>query len=146
MYAFTEPGKNYIKNDEKGKPYRMQVTNSLMKKLPNSYDGTSTHLIKVCFLDIKLDFKHVKPGNYKLFIDETYENAQTRGQLKVKVTVGDKEIYNNEAFPNAGMIKDKNSIEHFICDTKRQDFDKNKHDKNGNIIVKVAIVGKYISW
>ena len=44
------------------------------------------------------------------------------------------------------MIKDKNLTEHFICDIKRQDFDMNKLDQNGDAIVKVVIVGKDNSW
>jgi hypothetical protein len=157
MYAFTEPEKNYIRYDEKGKSYiavahtygwAHKSNNQYFdeKKLPNSYDGTSSHLIKVCFLDVRVDLKHVKPGNYKLFVNEAYENAQIRGQFKVKVTVGDKEVYNNEALPNADMIKDKDLTEHFICDIKRQDFDMNRLDQNGDAIVKVAIAGKDNSW
>ena len=57
------------------------------------------------------------------------------GQFKFNVTVGEKEVYNNKVLFNPG-------IKQLICDIKRNDFDVNKLDKNGNAIVKVTIVGK----
>jgi hypothetical protein len=91
MYAFPEPEKNYIRYDEKGKSYILAANSHKWahkdnnqffddKKDPNSYDGTAAHLIKVCWLDIKLPLKHVKPGNYQLFLNQAFENAQIRGK------------------------------------------------------------------
>ena len=157
MYAFPEPEKNYIRYDEKGKSYILAANSHKWahkdnnqffddKKDPNSYDGTAAHLIKVCWLDIKLPLKHVKPGNYQLFLNQAFENAQIRGTMKIKVLVGDKQVFNDEAFPNAEMVKNKNLTETYICNIKREDFDMNKLDKNGDAEVKVEIGGKDNSW
>ena len=153
MYAFPEPEKNYIRYDEKGKSY-ITIANTYgwahkdnksyfdTQKPANSYEGTSSHLIKVCYLNLAVDFKHVKPGNYKLFINQSFENVQLRDQMKLRVLIGDKEIFNTPNFPTAEMVKSRNLTESFICDIKRQDFDMNKLDRNGDAIVKVCISGK----
>ncbi len=153
MYAFPEPEKNYIRYDEKGKSY-ITIANTYgwahkdnksyfdTQKPANSYEGTSSHLIKVCYLNLAVDFKHVKPGNYKLFINQSFENVQLRDQMKLRVLIGDKEIFNTPNFPTAEMVKSRNLTESLICDIKRQDFDMNKLDRNGDAIVKVCISGK----
>ena len=157
MYAFPEPEKTYIRYDEKGKSYILAANSHKWahkdnkqyfddKKDANSYDGTAAHLIKVCWLDMKLPLKHVKPGNYQLFLNQAFENAQIRGTMKIKVLVGDKQVFNDEAFPNAEMIKNKNLTETFICNIKREDFDMNRLDQNGDAVVKVEIGGKDNSW
>ena len=157
MYAFPEPEKTYIRYDEKGKSYILAANSHKWahkdnkqyfddKKDANSYDGTAAHLIKVCWLDMKLPLKHVKPGNYQLFLNQAFENAQIRGTMKIKVLVGDKQVFNDEAFPNAEMIKNKNLTETYICNIKREDFDMNRLDQNGDAIVKVEIGGKDNSW
>jgi hypothetical protein len=157
MYAFPEPEKTYIRYDEKGKSYILAANSHKWahkdnkqyfddKKDANSYDGTAAHLIKVCWLDMKLPLKHVKPGNYQLFLNQAFENAQIRGTMKIKVLVGDRQVFNDEAFPNAEMIKNKNLTESYICNIKREDFDMNKLDQNGDAVVKVEIGGKDNSW
>ena len=157
MYAFPEPEKTYIRYDEKGKSYILSANSHKWahkdnkqyfddKKDANSYDGTAAHLIKVCWLDMKLPLKHVKPGNYQLFLNQAFENAQIRGTMKIKVLVGDKQVFNDEAFPNAEMVKNKNLTETYICNIKREDFDMNKLDKNGDAEVRVEIGGKDNSW
>ena len=157
MYAFPEPEKTFIRYDEKGKSYILSShsfrwthkdNNQYFadKNDPDSYDGTTAHLIKVCWLDIKLNLKHVKPGNYQLFIHQAFENVQIRGQMKLKVLVGDKEVFNDASFPNAEMVKNKKLTETFICNIKREDFDMNKLDNNGDAIVRVEFGGNNNSW
>ena len=61
---------------------------------PNSYDGKATHLIKVCYLRVKFKFNHVKPGNYKLFINQCFEEGTNlKGICNLRVWVCDKEIF-----------------------------------------------------
>ena len=156
MYPFPEKEKTYLRYDQRGKSYILAAhafpwahkDNSQYftnKNDPASYDGTTSHLIKVCWLNMKLPLKHVKPGNYQLFFNQAFENAQIRGQMKVKVLVTGREVFNSASFPNEDMIKRK-LTEHFICNIKREDFDYNKLDNNGDGIVNVEIEGTNQSW
>ena len=81
MFAFPEKETNYMRYDEKGKSYIASLHGFGFahhdnpqyfdtKQDPNSYDGTAKHLIRVSWLDIKLKFHHVKPGNYKLILKD----------------------------------------------------------------------------
>ena len=157
MYAFQDPEKNFVRYDEKGKSYILSAhtygwahknnNQYFDEKKPNgSYDGVSSHLIKVCFLDVNLEFKHVKPGNYQLFVNQSFENVQIRGTMKVQVFVGDKEVFHDEAFPNAEMVKNKDLTEVYVCNIKREDFNLSKLDNNGDTTVKVSFKGKDNSW
>ena len=85
-----------------------------------------------------LDFKHVKPGNYKLYINEGFlSDSKIIGETIIRVLIGEKLVYKNEKFPNFGT----NQIlaEHFICDIKLEDFDLDKLDNNGDAIIKIEI-------
>ena len=157
MYPFPEKEKTYIRYDEKGKSYILAAhafpwahkDNSQYftnKNDPASYDGTTSHLIKVCWLNMRLPLKHVKPGNYQLFFNQAFENAQLRGQMKLKVLVTGREVFNSASFPNEEMIKSKKLTEHYICNIKREDFDYNKLDNNGDGEVLVEIEGNNQSW
>lgn len=157
MYSFNEPEKSYVRYDEKGKSYVVTAhtfkwahkdNKQFFEDRPqnNSYDGTSSHLIKVCWLDIKLEFKHVKPGNYQVFINQAFESTQIRGQMKVKVFVQDHEIYSNESFPNEEMVKNSELTETYICNIKGQDFDMNRLDQFGDSKVRVEFAGTNSSW
>ena len=152
MYAFNDPEKNYIRYDEKGKSYIASAHSFNWahkenrdywndKSDPKSYDGTYSHLNKVCWLNINLDFKHVKPGNYQLFINTGFENAQLKGQLKMRVLVGDREVCNVPNFPNENDAKNRSLTEIYICDIRRDAFDTNRLDRNGDAIVRVEING-----
>jgi hypothetical protein len=150
MYAFNDPEKNYIRYDEKGKSYiasahsfnwahkdNREYWND--KSDPSSYDGTFSYLNKVCWLSLNLDFKHVKPGNYKLFINTGFENASIKGQLKMRVLVGHREVCNIPNFPNENDANNRNLTEIYICDIKSKDFDTNQLDYKGDAVVRVEI-------
>jgi hypothetical protein len=152
MYAFNDPEKNYIRYDERGKSYIASAHSFNWAHKDNrdywndrndskSYDGTYSYLNKVCWLNINLDFKHVKPGNYQLFINTGFENAQIRGQLKMRVLVGDREVCNIPNFPNENDAKNRTLTEVYICDIKREAFDTNRLDPNGDAVVRVEING-----
>ena len=157
MYAFPEKEKTYLRFDQKGRSYILSAhafpwahkDNSQYftnKSDPAAYDGTTSHLIKVCWLNMKLPLKHVKPGNYQLFFNQAFENAQIRGEMKVKVYVTGREVFNSASFPNEEMIKSRKLTEHYICNIKREDFDYNKLDNNGDGVVNVEIEGNSQSW
>ena len=150
MYAFNDPEKNYIRYDEKGKSYIASAHSFNWahkenkdywsdRNDANSYDGTYSHLNKVCWLSINLDFKHVKPGDYKLFINCGFENTQLKGQLKVRVLVGHTEVINIPNFPNENDVKNRGLAEIYLCDIKRKTFDTNGLDCNGDAVVRVEI-------
>ena len=156
MYAFPEK-EMFLRYDQKGKSYILS-THSLQwvhkdnpqyyttKNDPACYDGTATHLIKVCWLSFKIGVKHVKPGNYQVFFNQAFENAQIKGQMKLKIFVGDKEVFSSASFPNDEMVKSKTLTEHFICNIKREDFDYNKLDNNGDMSIRVEVEGNNNSW
>ena len=157
MYAFNEPEKNYIRYDEKGKSYVLTAhtfgwahkNNKQFfedKPTPNSFDGTSSYLIKVCWIDVKLEFKHVKPGNYQVFINQSFDNAQIKGKMKIKVLVQDHEVFGSDSFPNEEMVKNRNLTEVYICKIRVNDFDNNRLDQFGDGKVRVEISGTDSSW
>ena len=153
MYAFKE-NKNYLRFDEKGKSYilichfydwfwKKDYYNET-KNLMNSYDGTSPYLIYVWYIEMHLDFRHVKPGNYKLYINEGFtNNSYIIEQTIIKVYIGEKVVYSNDYFPNSG----ENQIlaEHFICDIILEDFDLDKLDDNGDAVINVEVRDKSTS-
>jgi len=157
MYEFPEKDKNYIRYDEKGKSYIL-VADTFdwahknnkeyfkSQNMPNSYTGVAAHLIKVCWLEVKLAFAHVKPGNYQLFVNQAFENSQIQNQIKCKVLVGDKEVFSNNSYPNNEMAQHKNLTETLICTIKKEDFDMGKLDKNGDAVVKLEFGGNNNSW
>ena len=157
MYPFPEKEKTYLRYDQKGKSYILSAhafpwahkdnpQYFTDKNDPAAYDGTTSHLIKVCWLNMKLPLKHVKPGNYQLFFNQAFESAQIRGQMKLKVLVTGKEVFNSASFPNEEMIKSRRLTEQYICQIKREDFDYNKLDNNGDGVINVEIEGNNNSW
>ena len=44
------------------------------------------------------------------------------------------------------MVKSKTLTEHFICNIKREDFDYNKLDNNGDMSIRVEVEGNNNSW
>ena len=154
MYLFPEEETNYIRYDEKGKSYISSVhgfkfahsdnkTYYCTKEDPNSYDGFAVRLIKVSWLNLRFKFNHVKPGNYKLFLNQCFENNHNnlQGQITFKLSVCDKNIYEDGLFPNDIMIKENKLSEIFIRDIKIEDFDKNKLDRNGDGIIRLEFTG-----
>ena len=152
MYAFPEPETNYVRYDDKGKSY-IACTHGFgfahfdnpqfydTKNDPNSYDGKAKHLIKVSWLNVKFKFNHVKPGNYKLFLNQSFENDKLKGQMKFKVFVTDREIFVDNQFPNDTMVKVNQLSEIYIRDIRREDFDMTKLDKNGDGVIRIEFEG-----
>ena len=66
--------------------------------------------------------------------------------MKLKIFVGDKEVFSSASFPNDEMVKSKTLTEHFICNIKKEDFDHNKLDKNGDTSVRFEFDGNNNSW
>ena len=120
------------------------------KNLLNSYDGTSAYLIGVWFINLNLDFKHVIPGNYKLYINEAFLSSNyIIEQANITVFIGEKKVYSNEKFPNSGENQELD--EHFICDIRLEDFDSDSLDNNGDAIIKIMVrelsnAGKKSGW
>jgi len=120
-------------------------------KVDGSYEpnGNVPYLKTVCWLDTNFTFFHVKPNNYKLFLNETF--AKGLGFIErvfIKVLIEDKIIYEKK-FPSKEMYnnnkstkKDSKLKEDFICFVKREDFDsiisEQKLDENGDCKVKVT--------
>ena len=158
MYAFPEQEKNYLRYDPKGRSFISPIHSfgwahkdnpqffELKHNLPNSYDGTSAYLIKVCWIDMKCKLNHVKPGNYKLFINQMFDNAQIKDQMTMRVFVGTRQIFEDKHFPNAQMAENKNMTESYICSIKKTDFEMDKLDVNGDAVVRVEFSGNNNSW
>ena len=121
------------------------------KKILNSYekDGGVPYLKSVCWIDTNFTFFHVKPNNYKLFVNEFFEKSKRfKERITIKVSIEDKIIY-EEKFPstqifndNSDDIKENNKLnEDFICLIKKEDFDsiikEKKLDNNGDCKIKV---------
>ena len=154
MYPFPEEETNYIRYDEKGKSYISSThgfkfahsdnkTFYCKKEEPNSYDGFAEHLIKVSWLNLRFKFNHVKPGNYKLFLNQCFENnhKNLQGKITFKLIICDKIIFEDKQFPNNIMVKVNKLSEIFIRDIKIEDFDMNKIDKNGDGVVRLEFIG-----
>ena len=157
-YKFKDAETNYVKYSNDGKSYisiadasgwahknNSQYWGSQVN-LPNSYEGKTSRLKNVCFIDTHFQFHHVKPGNYKLFINHGFENQALLNKLTLKVFVGDKEVYNLNDYPNQAMIGLKQLTETYICDIRSDQFDTSKLDQNGDAVVKVCFAGKEGSW
>ena len=157
MFAFPEKEINYMRYDEKGKSY-IASTHGFefayhdnpqyfdAKNDPNSYDGTAKHLIRVSWLDIKLRFNHVKPGNYKLFLNQCFENKEIKGQMTFRVFVGENKILEDTQFPNEDMIKVVKLSEYYIRDIRQEDFDMSKLDPNGDAVIRIEFSGNNQGW
>jgi hypothetical protein len=158
MYAFPENEKNYLRYDPKGRSFISPIHSfgwahkdnpqffELKHNLPNSYDGTSAYLIKVCWIDMKCKLNHVKPGNYKLFVNQMFDNAQIKDQMTIRVFVGARQVFEDKHFPNAQMAQNKNMTESYICSIKKTDFEMDKLDVNGDAVVRVEFSGNNNSW
>ena len=157
MYPFPEKETNYVRYDEKGKSYISSChgfgfAHSDNKEYfdekndPNSYDGIAKHLIKVSWLSVHFQFNHIKPGNYKLFLNQCFEDDKLKGAMTFRVFVTDKEIFVDNQFPNDQMIGVKQLSEFYIRDIKPEDFDMSKLDQNGDGVIKIVFNGNDNSW
>ena len=106
-------------------------------------------LIIVCWIDTNFSFLHVKPGNYKLYINEhfvTHKNFIEKVKLRVIINEGkENKVLFDEKFPSREIFNKNNSSnssnailnEDFICYIKKEDFDGIEKDENGDCIVKI---------
>ena len=153
MYPFPDKDLNYLRLDEHGKSYVAPVhgfqipgidDNKIfeIKEDQKSYDGKVTHLIQASKLCVKLQFHHVKPDNYDLFLNHYFEEGSNlKGKINIKVFIGEKEVFADNQFPNDELFKINKLSESLICKLKKEDFDLNKLDKNGDAVVKFEIQG-----
>lgn len=157
MYLFPGNEKNFVRYDEKGKSFISSAHSFHWahkenkefwcdRNEPNSYDGTASYLNKVCWIGLVFSFNHVRPGNYQLFVNTGFDNPQMRDQLKMKVCVGDRQVFSADRFPNAETVKNRGLTEIYICDIKSTDFDMFKLDNNGDAVVKVEFNSVNNSW
>ena len=151
-YKFPDEETNYIRFDERGKNYIASAHGFKFahydntqyydtRNDPNSYDGIAKHLKRVCLLRVRFKFFHVKPGNYKLFINQCFEDPNLKGKMKFKIYVTDREIFSDNQFPNDQMVNIKQLTEFYIRDIRYEDFDMNKLDKNGDGLIIVHFEG-----
>ena len=126
------------------------------EKIDGSYEKDSTvpYLITVCWIDTKFSFFHVKPNNYKLYINENFiKSKRFREKMKLNVNIDENIIIYDKIFPN-NTIFDNNSSEReharlnedYICLIKKEDFNGAKKDINGDCVVNIAFTHTNMLW
>ena len=119
------------------------------KKIKGSYEPNEKvpYLITVCWLDTYFTFFHVKPNNYKLFINEHFSKKKNfKKRVSLKVYIEDKIIYEEKKFPskelfnnNSGVKENLRLNEDFICFIKKEDFESIINEKKLDINGKVKV-------
>lgn len=120
--------------------------------IKNSFEQNQKvpYLITVCWIDTRFSFLHVKPGNYKLYINEHFisqKNFIEKVKLSVIINEGrENKVLFDEKFPTR-EIYNKNSSsrnsnnarlnEDFVCYIKKEDFDRIEKDENGDCAIKI---------
>ena len=155
MFVFpNEPG-NYIRYDDKGKSYicsfhfgtskwgkTNKKDNVTPKNSSESYDGTYLYLNHINAIRIIYTFNHVTPGNYKLFLKQSFDNNNMMlNTMTFRISISDKVIFTSNNFPNNNMVKVRGLSEFYIRDIKKEDFYMTKLDQNGDAIVKIEFIG-----
>lgn len=117
------------------------------EKIKGSYEenGNVPYLNTVCWIDTNFSFFHVKPNNYKLYINENFiKNKRFKEKLKLKVIIDENIIIFDQIFPSKEIFDNNNSDrqnsrlkEDFICLIKKEDFNESKKDENGDCKVKI---------
>ena len=92
-------------------------------------------------LKIGFKFNHVKPGNYKLYLNQCFENKDIKGVISFKVFFGKKQIFEDKNFPTDDMVNYDKLSEYYIRDIRKEDFDMRKLDKNGDAIIRLEFHG-----
>ena len=149
MYEFTDFAGNYLKFDEKGKSFicsfqKKGFNNRFFnaKNSPGSYNGTCLHLNQINKLNLSYCFYHVTPGNYKVFINQAFDNKNMMlGTMSLRVSISGKVIFTINNFPNNNMIKVRGLSEFYIRDIKKEDFYMTQLDQNGDGAVKIEFIG-----
>ena len=120
------------------------------EKIEGSYEKDSgvPYLITVCWIDTHFSFYHVKPNNYKLYINEHFiKSKRFKGKVKLKVCIDENIIIYDEKFPN-NEIFDNNSSERehsklnedYICFIRKEDFNEAKKDINGDCVINIEFI------
>lgn len=128
-------------------------------KVEGSYEPKENvpYLKTVCWVDTNFTFFHVKPNNYKLFLNEHFVfGLGFINRVTISVLIEDKKIY-EKLFPSKEIYNNNKSnrqnsrlTEDFICFIKREDFDsiinEKKLDDNGDCKVKVMFAHADDFW
>ena len=126
------------------------------EKIEGSYekDANVPYLITVCWMDTNFSFFHVKPNNYKLYINETFiRNKRFIEKIFLKVIIDENIIIYNQKFPNQSIFgnnnNDRNNArlnEDFICYIKKEDFENAKKDENGDCKIRIEFNQVNLFW
>ena len=149
MYEFTDTVGNYLKFDEKGKSFicsfhKKGFNNKFFnaRNSSGSYNGTCLYLNQINKLNLSYCFYHVTPGNYKLFINQAFDNKNMMlGTISLRVSISGKVIFTINNFPNNNMVKVRGLSEFYIRDIKKEDFYMTQLDQNGDGVVKIEFIG-----
>ena len=121
------------------------------EKIYGSYEKDSgvPYLFTACWINTNFSFFHVKPNNYRLYINEHFKrNKKFKEKVKLKVVIDENIIIYDKIFPN-NIIFDNNSSgerdqerlnEDYICLIKKEDFNTAKKDINGDCVVNIEFL------
>ena len=117
------------------------------EEIEGSYEKKSNvpYLITVCYIDSNFSFFHIKPNNYKLYLNETFIRLKRfKEKVFLKVIIHDDIVIYDKKFPDEQTFNNNNSDrdnsrlkEDFICYIKKEDFEKAKKDENGDCIIRI---------
>ncbi len=118
------------------------------QKIEGSYEKNENvpYLNTVCWIDTNFSFLHVKPNNYKLYINEHFVSDYLFiEKVTLKVIIDENIIVYQKNFPSKQIFDDNNSKnsddarlkEDFICLIKKEDFNQAKKDENGDCLIKI---------
>ena len=117
------------------------------EKIEGSYEKDSNvpYLITVCWLDTNFSFFHVKPNNYKLYINEHFiKFKRFKEKVTLQVIINENIVIYNKIFPDQQTFDNNNSDrdnsrlnEDFICYIKKEDFENAIKDENGDCKIKI---------
>ena len=117
------------------------------EKIEGSYEKDSNvpYLITVCWLDTNFSFFHVKPNNYKLYINEHFiKFKRFKEKVTLQVIIHENIVIYNKIFPDQQTFDNNNSDrdnsrlnEDFICYIKKEDFENAIKDENGDCKIKI---------
>ena len=119
------------------------------EKIDGAYEKDSgvPYLITVCWLNTNFSFFHVKPNNYRVYINEHFKKSKRfKEKVKLKVTINENIIIYETKFPHNDIFVNNSSDERdnarlnedYICLIKKEDFNEAKKDINGDCIVNIG--------
>ena len=117
------------------------------EQIEGSYEKDSNvpYLITVCWLDTNFSFFHVKPNNYKLYLNEHFiKFKRFKEKVTLKVIIYENIVIYNKIFPDQQTFDNNNSDrnnsrlnEDFICYIKKEDFENAQKDENGDCTIRI---------